>query len=57
VERKCARIVQLAGRWIKSASGVGINSGQMHIEAGYLGWRKILSYRRSGLVLDLEFLL
>ena len=49
--------MQLAGRWLKSDSGVGISSGQMCIEATYLGRRKKLSYRRSGLVLDLECLL
>jgi hypothetical protein len=57
VKRKCARIVQLAGRWIKSDSGVGISSGQMRIEARYLGRRKMLSYGILGLVLDLECLL
>jgi hypothetical protein len=57
VKRKCARIVQLAGRWIKSDSGVGISSGHMRIEARYLGRRKLLSYGRLGLVLDLECLL
>jgi hypothetical protein len=57
VEKKCARIVQLAGRWIKSDSGVGISFGQMRIEARYLGRRKLLSYGRLGLFLDLECLL
>ena len=47
--------MQLAGRWLKSDSGVGISSGQMRIEARYLGRRKLTSYRRSGPVLDLEF--
>ena len=47
--------MQLAGRWIKSDSGVGISFGQMRTEAGYLGRRKILSYRRSGPILDLLF--
>ena len=49
--------MQEAGRWIKTDSGVGICPGQMHTEAGYLGRRKILSYRRLGPVLDVEFLL
>ena len=49
--------MQLAGRWIKSDSGVGISSGQIRIEARYLGRRKMLSYGRLGLVLDLECLL
>ena len=53
VKRKCARIVQLAGRWLKSDSGVRISSGQMRTEAGYLGRRKLLSHRRTGLFLDL----
>ena len=57
MKRKCARIVQLTGRWLKSDSGVGISSGHMRIEARYLGRRKLLSYGRSGLVLDLECLL
>ena len=45
--------MQLAGRWIKSDSGVGISSGQMRTEAGYLGRRKLLSYGSLGPVLDL----
>jgi len=49
--------VQEAGRWIKTDSGVGICPGQMHTEAGYLGRRKMLSYGRLGLVLDLGYLL
>ena len=49
--------MQEAGRWIKTDSGVKICPGQMHIEAGYLGRRKFLSYGRSGLVLDLGCLL
>ena len=49
--------MQLARRWLKSDSGVGISSDQMRIEARYLGRRKILSYGRLGLVLDLECLL
>jgi hypothetical protein len=57
VRQRCARIVQEAGRWIKTDSGVGICPGQMHTEAGYLGRRKLLSYRRLGLVLDLVCLL
>jgi hypothetical protein len=57
VRQRCARIVQEAGRWIKTDSGVRICPGQMHTEAGYLGRRKILSYRRLGLVLDLGCLL
>ena len=47
--------MQLAGRWLKSDSGVRISSGQMRIEARYLGRRKLPSYRRSGPILDLEF--
>jgi hypothetical protein len=47
--------VQLAGRWLKSDSGVGISFGQMRIKARYLGRRKLPSYRRSGPILDLEF--
>ena len=53
-ERRCARKVQEAGRWIKFDSGVGICSGQMHTEARYLGRRKILLYGRSSLVLGLR---
>ena len=49
--------MQLAGRWIKSDSGVRISSGQMRTEAGYLGRRKLLSYGRLGLLLDLKCLL
>ena len=49
--------MQEAGRWIKLDSSVGICPGQMHTEAGYLGRRKILSYGKLGLVLDLECLL
>jgi len=49
--------VKEAGRWIKIDSGVGICPGQMHTEAGYLGRRKMLSYGRLGLVLDLRCLL
>ena len=47
--------MQLAGRWLKSDSGVGISSGQMRIEARYLGRRNIPSYGRLGPILDLEF--
>ena len=47
--------MQLAGRWLKFDSGVEISSGQMRIEARYLRRRKMLSYGRSGPVLDLEF--
>ena len=47
----------MAGRWIKTDSGVGICPGQMHTEAGYPGRRKIISYGISGLILDLGFLL
>ena len=57
VKRRCARIVQEAGRWIKIDSGVGIYPGQMHTKARYLGRRKMLLYGRSGLVLDLRCLL
>ena len=49
--------MQEAGRWIKIDSGVGISPGQVHTEAGYMGRRKIISYGRSGLVLDLICLL
>ena len=49
--------MQEAGRWIKTDSGVGICPGQMHTKVGYLGRRKLLSYGRSGLVLDLGCLL
>jgi len=57
VRQRCARIVQEAGRWIKTDSGVGICPGQMNTEAGYQGRRKILSYGISSLVLDLICLL
>ena len=49
--------MQEAGRWLKFDSGVGIYPGQMHTEARYLGRRKIILYRRSGLVLGLRCLL
>ena len=49
--------MQEAGRWIKTDSGVGICPGKMYTEAGYLGRRKVLSYGRSALVLDLGCLL
>jgi hypothetical protein len=57
VKRRCARIVQEAGRWIKFDSGVGIYPGQMHTEDRYRERGKILLDRRSGLVLGLRCLL
>ena len=57
VKRRCARIVQEAGRWIKFDSGVGICPGQMHTEARYWERGKMLLYGRMGLVLGLCCLL
>lgn len=57
VKRRCARIVQEAGRWIKFDSGVRIYLGQMHTEARYWERGKMILDRRSGLVLGLWFLL
>lgn len=43
VKLRCARILTDAGRWITFDLGVGICSGQMHIEARYsMSGKKIL---------------
>ena len=54
VKRRCARIVQEAGRWIKFDSGVGICPGQMHTEARYRERGNMLFDGRLGLVLGLQ---
>jgi hypothetical protein len=57
VKRRCSRIVQEAGRWIKFDSGVEICPGQMHTEARYWVRGKMLLDGRLDLVMGLWCLL